>query len=89
MLTIEDCIAHARISEDELNAIVEHEHIPAILAVELADHLCRSKDGERKICQMIRDDVVAARWRGDWHRAANLERVLRKFAEAHKVDQAA
>ncbi len=79
MLTFEDCLAHARITEDEMNAIAEHEHIPAILAVELAGYLCRTKEGERRVGEMIVDDIAAARSRGATARAAELERLLQRW----------
>jgi len=46
MLTIEDCIGVAGLSEEVL-AIAEHEHIPQIAAIELGNYLVQTPDGER------------------------------------------
>ena len=39
MLTIQDCIALCDLTEDEVEAIAEHEHIPEMLAAELGAYL--------------------------------------------------
>ena len=36
MLSLEDCIALCGLTEDEVLAIAEHEHIPEIAATELS-----------------------------------------------------
>ena len=35
MLTIEDCIGLSGLTEDEIAAVAEHEHLPAMLALEM------------------------------------------------------
>lgn len=42
MITFNDCLSLAEIPEDLVEAISDHEHIPEIAAVELADHLLHS-----------------------------------------------
>ena len=83
MLTIQDCIDHCRLTEDEIVAIAEHEHLPDILALELGDYLCRTTDGELRVKQMIVEDIEAARERGDLVHAAKLRKVLQHFLEHH------
>jgi hypothetical protein len=83
MLTLEDCLALCDLSEEEVLAIAEHEHIPEIAAVELANYLVHSPDGERCIKAMIRDDIDAAAARGDHRHAAALRLVLRNFVVGH------
>ena len=41
MITYEDCLGVAELSEAEVQAIAEHEHLPGMIALELADHLHR------------------------------------------------
>ncbi|MDH3664443.1 MAG: hypothetical protein OEU92_31255 [Alphaproteobacteria bacterium] len=83
MLTIQDCIGLCRLTEDEIVAIAEHEHLPDILALELGDYLCRTPDGELRVKRMIVEDIEAARERGDLGHAAKLRRVLQHFLEHH------
>ena len=60
MLTYEDCLAFCDLTEDEIEAIAEHEHIPAIVAMELGQYLVQSEDGVRKIKRIILDDIQVA-----------------------------
>lgn len=83
MLTIQDCIGLCRLTEDEIIAIAEHEHLPDMLALELGDYLCRTADGELRVKRMIIEDIEAARERGDLAHAAKLRRVLQHFLEHH------
>lgn len=83
MLTIEDCLGLCRLTEDEVAAIAEHEHLPAILALEMGDYLCETAAGEVRIKRMIVDDIDAARRRGDLAHAANLKRTLQHFLDHH------
>ncbi len=83
MLTIEDCIGMCRLTEEEIAAVAEHEHLPDILALEMGDYLCRTVDGELRLKQMIIDDIEAAIERDDLAHAAKLRRVLQHFLEHH------
>ena len=83
MLTIQDCIGLCRLTEDEIIAIAEHEHLPDMLALELGDYLCRTTDGELRVKRMIVEDIEAARERDDLAHAAKLRKVLQHFLEHH------
>jgi len=83
MLSLEDCIALCGLTEDEVLAIAEHEHIPEIAAAELGNYLVRTPDGELCIKAMIRDDIAAAAARGDWLRELTLKTVVRDFIVQH------
>jgi hypothetical protein len=71
------------LSEEEVLAIAEHEHIPELAAVELGNYLVHTPEGERCIKAMIRDDIEAAIGRGDHRHAAALRLVLRNFVLDH------
>jgi hypothetical protein len=83
MLTLEDCLALCDLSEEEVLAIAEHEHIPELAAVELGNYLVHTPEGERCIKAMIRDDIEAAIGRGDHRHAAALRLVLCNFVLDH------
>jgi len=83
MLSLEDCIALCDLSEDEVLAIAEHEHIPAVAAAELANYLLHTPDGEVCIKAMIRDDIAHAVARSDRMRELALKAVLRHFVLQH------
>ncbi len=86
MITLEDCLALCGLSEAEVLAIAEHEHIPEIAATELAEYLLLAERGPHRICAMITDDIRAAQNRGDCEHVRTLLHVLhhflRKYPEA-------
>ncbi len=81
MLTFEDCLALCELTEAEVAAIAEHEHLPQLPAVELAGYLMKGQDGQLLIQRMIVDDIRAAQRRGDLMHAARLKQTLRHFIE--------
>ena len=83
MLTIEDCIELSELTEEEILAIAEHEHVPEMVAVELGNYLTHTASGEKRIKRMIIDDIEAARAMGDHHRVTMLKMVLKHFVEHH------
>ncbi len=83
MLTFEDCVALSGLTEEEIAAIAEHEHIPELAAAEMGNYLCRSPSGELRIKRMIVDDIEAASVAGKLDRVAALRLVLRHFVECH------
>jgi DNA repair protein RadC len=83
MLTIEDCIGLSDLTEEEILAISQHEHIPEMAAVELGNYLVQTTSGEKRIKAMIVDDIDEARRAGNVHRAAALKLCLKHFLEHH------
>ena len=83
MLTLEDCIALCELTEGEVLAIAEHEHIPAISAAEVGHYLVRTPEGELLIKAMIRNDIASAAACGDRLRALDLKLVLRDYILQH------
>jgi hypothetical protein len=83
MITFEDCLALCELSEAEIDAIAEHEHLPGTVALEFGACLVRGPDGALRIQQIIIDDIGAAQQRGDLAHAARLKQTLRRFIEQH------
>lgn len=84
MLTLEDCIALSDLTEDEIDAIAEHEHIPEMAAIELGSYLIHRPDGTKVIRQIIIEDIVAAQARGKYAHSAWLKMVLRRFVKRYR-----
>ena len=83
MLTLKDCIDLSDLTEEEIAAIAEHEHIPQIVAAELGNYLVQSPDGSPMLKRMIIDDIDAARRRGDLDHCLKLRLVLHHFIKTH------
>ena len=83
MLSLDDCIELSNLSEEEILAIAEHEHIPEMAALELGNYLVVRPDGQSCIKAMIRDDIAEAERRGERDRSLALRLVLRNFVAQH------
>ena len=84
MITIEDCIGLSGLTEDEIDAIAEHEHLPEIVAAELGSYLVATEAGQSEIRRMIEDDIAAANAHGHHGRAALLKIALCHFLNEYK-----
>jgi hypothetical protein len=84
MLRLEDCLALCDLTEDEVLAIAQHEHIPEMAAVQLGNYLVIVPGGEKRIKSIIRDDIADARARGDRAGELALKLVLRNFVLQHQ-----
>ena len=85
MISFLDCIAMCGLNEDEVLAIAEHEHIPAVAAAALGQYLLKQEHGPDKIRAMIRDDIRGAIARNDPAHARELFMALRHFMSEHPV----
>jgi hypothetical protein len=83
VITLEDCIALCDLSEAEVLAIAEHEHIPEIAAAALGHYLLHQEHGAERIRDMLRDDIRAALARNDPGHARELFMALRHFLTCH------
>ena len=88
MLTLEDCIGLCDLTRDEIDAIAEHEHVPELIAAELGNYLVHTATGQRAIKDIIRDDILDAQLRGNFHESARLKLVLRHFVERCRSEPA-
>ncbi|MSP80535.1 MAG: hypothetical protein EXR02_05645 [Rhodospirillales bacterium] len=80
MLTLDDCIALSGLTEAEIAAIAEHEHIPFTQATELGRCLFCAERGLDTLELMILENIWAAEKRGDLDHALELKQALMDFA---------
>jgi hypothetical protein len=83
MITLQDCIAFCGLSEEEVLALAEHEHVPEIIAAGLANQLMKQRHGPDKVRTMIVEDIRSALQRGDHRHAQELFAALRHFLSTH------
>lgn len=82
-LSLQDCLDMVDLTEDEIAAVAEHEHVPLIVATELANYIINEPDGVPKLKSIILDDIKTAEASGDAKHAAKLRAVLRHFVLTH------
>jgi hypothetical protein len=83
MITMKDCIDMCGLTQNEVMAIAEHEHVPEIAAASMGRYLLKKPDGAEQIRDMMRDDIHAALSRSDKDHASELLMVLRHFLATH------
>ncbi len=83
MLSYEDCLALSDLTEEEVAAIAEHEHIPDMAAAALGSYLVHTPEGVPMLKRMILDDIEHAKATGHREHALNLKMVLRHFIDTH------
>lgn len=85
MLTLEDCIALSELTEEEILAIADHEHIPEMAAAEMGNYLMHSPSGEICVRAIIVDDIKKAERSGNRTRAIVLKLILKRYLGEHSV----
>jgi len=89
MLTWEDCVGLAELSEAEIEAIARHEHLPRMAALALGEYLVHCPDGCTRVKRMILDDIEAAHARGAAMEVLKLRLALHHFVKTHGPELAA
>ncbi len=82
MLTYEECLCMSDLTQDEVEAIAEHEHMDPMIAMAMGHYLV-SHQGESKIKKIILDDIEKAQRKGDTAHALVLMKVLHHFVCTH------
>jgi hypothetical protein len=83
MLTLRDCLDFCDLSEDVVEAIAEHDHLPPILAAELATCLAAAPGGMHVIHRYMCDNAAASAHRGDGGRQERRTGTLARFEADH------
>ncbi len=80
MLTFEDCLALSDLSEAQIIALAEHEHLPEMLALEYGEYLMHSETGAQELKAMIDADLQRS---GSTKNIACLKQILDTYKKAH------
>ena len=88
MLSISDCVGMCGLNEDELRVVAAHEHLPMIVAAELASELLKTPEGIWQIRGFMLDALETSVARHDWEREKHLRGVLVTFTSSHPLPPA-
>ena len=87
MLSYQDCVELSDLTEEEIEAIAEHEHLPEMAALELGSYLVHSPEGVPMIKRIILEDIEEERRRGHADKALKLKLVLKHFVDTHPTKE--
>ncbi len=85
MLTLKECLDYCDLDMDEVMAVAEHEHLPAIVAAELCFELLQSPQGVCCMHTMVLDDLQSAIAHGECERAQRLTSTYQHLQEQHPL----
>ncbi len=71
------------LTEEEIQAIAEHEHVPEVVAAELGSCLLESSEGVCLIRRYMVEDIEKAQMHGKPAKAMHLNHVLSHFNATH------
>ena len=87
MISMDDCVAFSGLTEEEILAIAEHEHVPEAVACGLAQYLSDCEGGRTQIRDMIVDDIRDAQERGDRQHVRDLLHVLHHYLRSYPEER--
>jgi len=85
MLTIADCQGLCGLTEEELQVLADHEHLPLIVAAELAADLLRTAKGTWRLRNCMLEELEKAAAAGRHDKAKRIDRIISGFIAAHPV----
>ena len=84
MITLEDCIGLCGLTEEEVLAIAENEHLPEIAATALGQYLLSLEHGTEKVRDIIVHDIRQSQLSGrNKEHVLILLHVLHHFLKTH------
>ena len=82
-MTLKDCIDMSDLSDAEIAAIAEHEHVPEIVAAEIGCKLVHTSAGCTVLKRYFRENLTHAKAHHMDEKAKELALLLRRFDGAH------
>lgn len=85
MLAMQDLLDYCDLSQGEVEAIAEHEHVPLVIAAEMSECLLGSPEGVCKLHAMIADNLERAKKSGRFQHARELESTFQHLRRTHPL----
>ncbi|NJD35159.1 MAG: hypothetical protein FIA96_10065 [Betaproteobacteria bacterium] len=83
MISMKDCIDYSDLTEDEVSAIADHEHLPYAMAAHLACGLAQSKDGTEVLRCLLKNALCDAATCGHEQTLIVARRAYKQFVANH------
>jgi hypothetical protein len=85
MVSLSECIGMSELSEEEVDVIAEHEHVPPMVAAELGQTLLQTRKGIFRLHQMFRDRLAALAEKRDRMKERELSNLYMQFQARYPV----
>jgi hypothetical protein len=83
MISLHECIEFSDLTDDEVAAIADHEHLPYASAAQIACGLAQSEEGTRVLRCLLTDALCDAEACGRKDRLQLARRALNQFCANH------
>ncbi len=83
MISIKDCLDYSDLTEDEVSAIAEHEHLPYACAAQMACGLAQSEAGTEVLRCLLKNAVCDAGGCGHAEALRLAQRAYAQFITNH------
>jgi hypothetical protein len=83
MLTLRDCIDFSGLTEEQLEAVARHEHLPLVLAAEWVEEMAEDNVGCRKLAAILAEELAEERRLREFGLAAHTRHALLEFLASH------
>lgn len=84
MISLKDCLDYSDLTEEEVEVIAAHEHLPYPFAVEMACGLSQTYEGEGLILRLLKAAVRDARHDHDVVALKTAQHAVKQFSTDHR-----
>jgi len=85
MLSLEECLGFCDLEAELVEAPAQHEHLPVMVAVSLANNLLQTPRGIYRLHSALLDEIKAAWNSGDRIKAKSLDRAYAGFRKQRPI----
>ncbi|GAA5184937.1 hypothetical protein GCM10025771_40190 [Niveibacterium umoris] len=85
MLSLRDCLDYCDLTEEDVDVLAEHEHLPHDVAAHVACGLVQTPDGIVLIDHVMEDLIEQARHSGLLDKAEHVSHVYARFKATHPL----
>lgn len=85
MLTLRDCLDYCDLTDDDVEMVAEHEHMPPTVAAHFACAMVQTSEGVLEIAHFMEEIVEDAEVHGELNKAEHVRHVCARFQAAHPL----
>lgn len=85
MLSLQDCLDYCDLTDDDVDLLAEHEHLPHDVAAHIACGLVQTPAGVVLIDHVMEDMIERAQTHGQLAKAEHVSHVYARFKAAHPL----
>ncbi|MCL2656872.1 MAG: hypothetical protein FWD62_05515 [Betaproteobacteria bacterium] len=85
MLSLRDCLDYCDLTEEDVEVVAEHEHLPPAMAAHIVCGLSQTSGGLVVLDYLMLDAIQQARSAGEFDKAEHVQHVYTHFKATHPL----